>query len=122
MARCVQGKVLWLLATYRQWEPFFVSAVERLLSKHFDRIIDLGAGHSHYQDDGLFQRVRQALAPYHNIVLELPSPDLDLSVQILKERSLSQRGFDWIADGYDFIIQYDLCATILGEQNMITFV
>jgi hypothetical protein len=38
------------LATYRQWEPFFVSAVELLLRKHFDRIIDLGAGHSHYQD------------------------------------------------------------------------
>jgi hypothetical protein len=91
------------LATYRQFEPFFASAVERLLSQHFDRIIDLGAGHSHYQDQDLFQRVRQVLAPYHNIVLVLPSPDLDLSVQILKERSLSQRGYDWIADGYDFI-------------------
>jgi hypothetical protein len=92
-----------LLATYRQREPFFVSALELLLSKHFDRILDLGAGHSHYHDPALFERARQALAPYHHIVLVLPSPDLDLSVQILKERSLGQRGFDWIVDGYDFI-------------------
>ena len=47
------------LASYRQWEPFFVSAIERLLSKHFDRIIDLGAGHSHYHDPALFERARQ---------------------------------------------------------------
>lgn len=110
------------LATYRQWEPFFASAMERLLSKHFDRIIDLGAGHSHYQDHGLFQRVHQALAPYHNIVLVLPSPDLDLSVQILKERSLSQRGYDWIADGYDFIEHWvkDRCNHELATLTVYT--
>jgi hypothetical protein len=111
-----------VFAHYRQWEPFFVSAIERLLSKHFDRIIDLGAGHSHYQDHGLFQRVRQALAPYHNIVLVLPSPDLDLSVQILKERSLSQRGYDWIADGYDFIAHWvkDRCNHELATLTVYT--
>jgi hypothetical protein len=110
------------LETYRQWEPFFVTALERLLSKHFDRIIDLGAGHSHYQDDSLFQRVRQALAPYPNIVLVLPSPDLDLSVQILKERSLSQRGYDWIADGYDFIEHWvkDRCNHELATLTVYT--
>jgi hypothetical protein len=110
------------LATYRQWEPFFVSAIELLLRKHFDRIIDLGAGHSHYQDPALFERVRQALAPYHNIVLVLPSPDLDLSVQILKERSLSQRGFDWIADGYDFIAHWvkDRCNHELATLTVYT--
>jgi hypothetical protein len=110
------------LAAYRRLEPLFASAMELLLRNHFDRILDLGAGHSHYQDPALFERVRQALAPYQHIVLVLPSPDLDLSVQILKERSLSQRRFDWIVDGYDFIEHWvkDRCNHELATLTVYT--
>lgn len=75
------------------WKPFEAYAVERLLSEHEQCVIDFGAGHSVYEDVALFQRVQQALAPYPNVVLVLPSPDLDESVQILNERN------EYVPDG-----------------------
>ncbi|WP_414561805.1 MULTISPECIES: shikimate kinase [unclassified Anabaena] len=72
---------------YQYWKPFEAYAVERLLSSHNQCVIDFGGGHSVYEDAALFQRVQQALAPYPNVVLLLPSPNLDESVQILNERN-----------------------------------
>lgn len=70
---------------YRYWKPFEMHAVERTLAEHHG-IIHFGAGHSVYEDDALFARAQAALAPYTNIVLLLPSPDLDESVAILRQR------------------------------------
>jgi len=72
---------------YQYWKPFEAYAVERLLSEHHHCTIDFGAGHSVYEDDALFQRVQQVLAPYSNVILLMPSPDRDESVQILNERN-----------------------------------
>ena len=72
---------------YQYWKPFEAHAVERLLSEHKQCVIDFGAGHSVYEDAFLFQRVRKVLKPYSNIVLLLPSSDLDESVKILNERN-----------------------------------
>ncbi|UCJ13977.1 MAG: hypothetical protein JWS08_09770 [Phormidium sp. PBR-2020] len=72
---------------YQYWKPFEAHAVERLLSDHKNCVIDFGAGHSVYEDNSLFQRVQRVLAPYPNIVLLLPSSDLNESVQILNERN-----------------------------------
>jgi shikimate kinase len=69
------------------WKPFEAYAVERLLSAHSQCVIDFGAGHSVYEDTALFQRVQQALAPYPNVFLLLPSANKDESVQILNERN-----------------------------------
>ena len=71
----------------RYWKPFEAYAVERLLSEHTNCVIDFGAGHSVYNDPVLFQRVQQALSDYPNVVLLLPSPDLDESLRILNERN-----------------------------------
>lgn len=71
---------------YRYWKPFEAHAVERLLADHHDCVIDFGAGHSVFEDEHLFERVRRALAPYPNVVLLLPSPDLQLSIRILRSR------------------------------------
>ncbi|KAM3094501.1 shikimate kinase [Phormidesmis sp. 146-12] len=87
--RATQG--LW--GVYQYWKPFEAHAVERLLSEHQHCVIDFGAGHSVYEDDTLFQRVQQILAPYSNVILLLPSPDLDESVQILNERN------EYVSDG-----------------------
>lgn len=57
------------------WKPFEPYALERLLAEHPGGVIDLGASQSVYEDEALFARVRQTLAPYANIVLLLPSPD-----------------------------------------------
>ncbi|MBD0343384.1 MAG: AAA family ATPase [Coleofasciculus sp. Co-bin14] len=75
-----------LIELYWYWKSFEAYAVERLLSEHSNCVIDFGAGHSVYEDDQMFARIQQVLAPYNNIVLMLPSPDLEDSLQILNER------------------------------------
>jgi hypothetical protein len=59
-------------------------------------VIDFGAGHSVYEDEAQFARVQQALAPFPNVVLLLPSADLDESIQILADRTkdVAPPGFD----------------------------
>lgn len=74
-------------AVLQYWKPFEAYAVERLLAEHRDCVIDFGAGHSVYEDEALFKRVQQALAPYSNVVLLLPSPDIEESRQILHQRN-----------------------------------
>jgi hypothetical protein len=87
-------------AVERYWKPFEIHAVERLLSEHRDCsrgcVIDFGAGHSVYEDAEQFARAERALAPFANVVLILPDPDLDESVRILTERSTGElpAGFD----------------------------
>jgi hypothetical protein len=54
---------------------------------HHDCVIDFGAGHSVFEDGELFERVRKALAPYPNVVLLLPSPDLEESIRVLRTRN-----------------------------------
>ncbi|MBE9048800.1 AAA family ATPase [Pleurocapsales cyanobacterium LEGE 10410] len=72
---------------YRYWKQFDLYAVERLLDEHQDCVIDFGAGHSIYEDDEEGERARELLAPYTNVVLLLPSPDLAESVALLHERN-----------------------------------
>ncbi|MEM8612738.1 MAG: shikimate kinase [Cyanobacteria bacterium P01_H01_bin.105] len=80
-----QTEGVWGIIHY--WKPFEAHAVERLLSEHKNCVIDFGAGHSVYEDALLFERVKRTLAPYPNVVLLMPSPDLDESLHILNERN-----------------------------------
>lgn len=68
------------------WKPFEVYAVERVLADHSRGVIDFGAGYTVQEDEALFGRVEQALAPYPHVYLLLPSPDIDNSIKILNER------------------------------------
>ncbi len=86
------------LGVYRYWKAFEIHAVERLLAEHRDCVIDFGAGHSVYEEEALFERARRAMAPFANVVLLLPSPDLDESVRVLRERSGGGEG-----GGFDFV-------------------
>lgn len=72
---------------YQYWKPFEAYAVERLLSEYQNCVVDFGGGHSVYEDPSQFERVQQALSSYPNVILLLPSLDLDESVQILNERN-----------------------------------
>ena len=94
------------LVTHRQWEPVRVHAIERVLSECGRVVLDLGAGHTHYEDPMMFDRVRLAISPCPNVILLLPSAVLERSVQILKDRCMSERGSDWVQDGYDFIAHW----------------
>jgi shikimate kinase len=75
-----------ILALVAYWKPFEIHAVERMLADHQNCIFSFGGGHSVYEDDALFERVKRALAPYKNVVLLRPSPDDDESMNILLER------------------------------------
>jgi shikimate kinase len=76
---------------YRYWKPFEAYAVERVVTEHPSSVIDLGAGHSVYEDDELFVRVKQVLAPHPNVVLVLPSRDVAISLSVLRDRRPSLR-------------------------------
>ena len=80
------------------WKPFEPYALERLLAEHRGGVVDLGAGQSVYEDAALFARVEQTLASYPNVVLLLPSSDLDESVRISKERQGHQT---WYENDFD---------------------
>jgi len=71
---------------YKYWKRYDVHAIERLRQEHKNCVIDFGAGHSIYENSEDFTRVSELLAPYGNVVLLLPSPDLDESISILKDR------------------------------------
>ena len=71
---------------YHYWKPFEAYAVKRLLEDFRDCVFDFGGGNSVYEDDGLFEQVRELLAPYAHVILLLPSPDTDESLQILNTR------------------------------------
>ncbi|MEX1071016.1 MAG: shikimate kinase [Anaerolineales bacterium] len=74
------------LGLLQYMKPFEVYAVERILAEQSNCVIDFGAGHSVHEDPQLFARVEKAMAPFDNVILLLPSEDVDQSVKILNER------------------------------------
>ena len=67
-------------------KPFEVHAIERALADHSHSVIDFGASNSVYEEEALLTRVEEALEPYPNVILLLPSADPDESAQILSAR------------------------------------
>lgn len=111
------------LEAYRQWSPSLAYAAQRVVKDYADCVIDFGAGHSHYEDASLFARVAETLSGHLNIVLLLPSADLDRSVSILRARSIQLRnGRDWIYGDYDFIEHWvkDDCNHCLSTMTIYT--
>jgi shikimate kinase len=72
------------LALFFYWRLFDAYAAEQVLVEHSNCIIDFGA--DIYESRESFIRVRNALDFYPNVILILPSPDKEKSLQILKER------------------------------------
>jgi adenylate kinase family enzyme len=80
------------LAAYLYMQRFSVRAIERLLHEERRHVIDFGAPYSTFQDDSLLARVQAAFEPCREVVLLLPSPDLDESVRVVKERMRQREG------------------------------
>ncbi|MDQ3252838.1 MAG: shikimate kinase, partial [Acidobacteriota bacterium] len=91
--------------------------VERLLAEPEETVIDLGGGHSVYEDEVLFARVKKALSPFPNVILIMPSPDLDESITVLNERT---GGF--VSNGFDFHEHFvrSHCNYRLAKQTVYT--
>lgn len=79
------------------WKAFEPYGVEQIVAEPEPAVIDLGGGHSVYENIDLFARVKKALSPFPNVFLIMPSPDLEESIRILNERT---NGF--VSNGYDF--------------------
>ena len=91
------------LEAYRQLKLFEADATLQILKDYPECVIDFGAGHSYYEDNVVFESIREAMSKYSNTIFLLPSPDLNRSVSIIRQRSIQQRGWSWICDDYDFI-------------------
>ena len=85
LATQIAASDLGIQGVLRYSKPFEAQMVEQVLAD-YQGVIDFGASNSVYDDQALFARVEHALAPYPNVILLLPSPDLDESVEILKNR------------------------------------
>ena len=79
------------------WKAFEPEGVERIVSEPEESIVDLGGGHSIYEDESLFARVKNILLPFPNVILIMPSPDLEESIAILNERTNG-----YVSNGFDF--------------------
>ena len=90
---------------YRYRKPFDLLVMERVLAEHRECVFDFGACHSAYEDDAMLARAKQVLKPYRNVVLLLPSRDLNESARILRERVRPPK-----LDGFD------LCAHFVAHR------
>ena len=77
------------LALVLYWQQFDPYAVERLLAEHQNCVVDFGAGGCIVENDEGLARIQHALDPCPNVILLLPSTDLDESMEILAARDLN---------------------------------
>jgi adenylate kinase family enzyme len=73
------------MGLYRYLKPFEAHATVRFLEE-YSGVLDFGAGHSVYESRPLLEKVKAALTPERNVVLLLPLPDREASVQALERR------------------------------------
>lgn len=78
----------------KYWKPFEAKAVKNVLRDFSDRIIDFGAGHSHFTDPEQFELARSVLSEVENVFLLIPSADTEESVKICNERLQARDGPD----------------------------
>lgn len=86
LARGIRQKGGFLAFMYYR-ELFAAHAVERMLTEYHDCVFDFDAGI--FESDEMFQRVQKALADFPNVVLVLPSPDIETSLRMLSERDVT---------------------------------
>ena len=76
-----------LWGMYRYWKPFEAYAAKRMMEDFRECIYDFGASQTVYEDGELFKQVSDLFAPFPHVILLLPSPDPDESIQILNSRN-----------------------------------
>lgn len=80
-----------IMDKYKSADEFNHYMIARVLNKVKEEnvygIVDFGAGHSVFDDKETFDKVKSLLKPFKNIVLLLPSEDIEQSLNILEKRS-----------------------------------
>jgi hypothetical protein len=76
-----------MAALAAHWRPFDIYGVECCLRDYpSDHVIAFGAGHSIYDDESHLQRAIAALAPFPHVIFLLPTPGIEESAAILRQR------------------------------------
>lgn len=86
LAETINEKLGFFDGLYRYWKPFEAYAIERILNDNDSCVFDFGGGHSVYENDQLFERIKGVLADFRNVILLLPSPNLTESFKTLNDR------------------------------------
>lgn len=104
---------------YRYWKPFELYAINKILTEYSDCVFDFGAGHSVYEDEGMFNESKSILSEFENIILLLPSGDIEESVEFLKERNgiNDNEGMGMLRHFITHHSNYDLCRHIVYVKN-----
>lgn len=80
-----------VMRNFKNADEFFSymlsETLERVKKDGSYGIVDFGAGHSVYDDQEIFERVKSMLKPFKNIVLLLPDKDEEKSLDIMKSRA-----------------------------------
>jgi shikimate kinase len=76
-----------LLTAYEYRRSFYDRLVPLFLAAHERGVLDLGGGHPIVPDPVKQETIKRALAPYKYIFLLMPTPDVQQSLRILRERS-----------------------------------
>ena len=66
------------------------TCLEKTLISGTPGVADFGAGHSVYNDEEIFRGIKEILSKFKNIVLLLPTPDIDTSLEIMARRSTGE--------------------------------
>ena len=86
-----KGRALGFMKIFKSVDDYNSCMIKILLEQAKLRgmpgIVDFGAGHSVYNDLNIFKGIKARLSKFKNIVLLLPTPDIEKSLQILSSRS-----------------------------------
>ena len=78
-----------------EYNAFLIkNLLEKAKSNELPRIVDFGAGQSVYDDLDVFNDIKKMLSNFKNIVLLLPSVNIEESLRILEKRSTGDYGFN----------------------------
>jgi adenylate kinase family enzyme len=75
-----------IMAAFQYAKIFDTYSIEKVLDNHQNCIFDFGAGNAVSGCDFDFDRIKQALNPYENIVFLIPSADKEESLNFIYKR------------------------------------
>ena len=94
--------------TERAWEKARAHAVEQVLLQSGGAVVALGAAHTNYVEDALFDRVKHSIQTAEHIVWVEPHGEPTLSLAQLRARNIAGRDLDYLHDGHDMLQEWVL--------------
>ncbi len=71
-------------------QPFYALAIHSLLTQPGEAIIDLESEYVAFEDAALLAKLKADFQPFPQVVLLLPSPDVEESARVLRQREMAE--------------------------------